>query len=255
MNRSGSWTTGPWRRQARLALALLFAALAVPAPADDFERARGTIGILPLPELFGSVPCAPYTPKEIELFRSPDAASFMGRIFVSSPQLDSPAGGCIPPEASASIDSTAQARWKLPILEFSYENPGAIVLRREGNWFEIALGNGNAWVRVQDDARYLPVEKLLADSLAYLRLQGRPVLVRNPGGKDAVWWPGKRLADEQPVEVLAFRRLHGRLWLQLRFLQQDPCSDQYTGLPAVTGWLPFHDAGGMPAVWFRSRGC
>jgi hypothetical protein len=43
------------------------------------------------------------------------------------------------------------------------------VINRQGEWFEIALNEEYAWVRVQDaDTRYLPVERLLRRSLAYL---------------------------------------------------------------------------------------
>jgi hypothetical protein len=143
----------------------------------------------------------------------------------------------------------------LPTLEFAYENPGAIVRRREGQWFEIALQERYAWVQVQDDARYLPVAILLKDSLAYLPKGSRALLFRKPGRDEPIWSSSPDVRDDLPVTVLDVRDVSGELWVQVNLLDVGPCTDEKTNVPPLTGWLPFHDATGMPAVWFHSRGC
>lgn len=240
----------------RLAVSLLLYSLAAAAiAAGDFGRARGIIGILPLPEVFGNEPCAAFKAQDVELFRGPQSTAPIGRIFVSKPSRPSPAGGCEGAEVSVSVSGPVPRNGNLPTLEFAYENPGAVVLTREGQWFEIALDAGTAWVRIQDGARYLPVERLLKDSLSYLRGQGRSALLDRPGQGKTVWSGGPGMRSELPVEVMGFRNVSGKLWVQVSILGVEPCTGQNTNVRTVSGWLPFHDASGMPAVWFHSRGC
>lgn len=67
-----------------------------------------------------------------------------------------------------------------PTLEFSCESPGAIVCRRQGQWFEIALDGGRDWVRSDVEAPYWPVRLLLEGPLAYLRTEGQGRISAEP---------------------------------------------------------------------------
>ncbi|MFC1532758.1 hypothetical protein ACFL7M_05275 [Thermodesulfobacteriota bacterium] len=174
---------------------------------------------------------------------------------MSKPWTFPPSGGCEGLEVSVSISEPLQRDERLPTLEFSYENHGAIVLKREGQWFEIALNEGYAWVRVQDGERYLPVEQLLKGALTYLRRQSQLPLLKDLDQGEAIWSPSPNVRSNLPVEVLGFKEVSGQLWVRVRLLEIEPCSGKSTNVIPVTGWLPFHDASGMPVIWFYSRGC
>lgn len=238
----------------RLIFFLVFLPLAATASVpENADHARNVIGILPLPEVFGKEPCEPFKGEEIAVFSSPEAVVPYGRIFVAKPWKFPPAGGgCEGLEVGVSFLTGSRRDEKLPALEFSYETPGAIVIGRQGQWFEIRLDKGSAWVRIQDDSRFRPVEELLTGSLTYLT---PPVaLHKGPGDPDITWSPGPEVG-KLPVEVLSFRRIDGQLWVQVSFPAVEPCSQDHTHLPPVTGWLPYHNPDGMPSIWFFSRGC
>ncbi len=144
----------------------------------------------------------------------------------------------------------------LPTLEFTYEQPGVIVRNRKGEWFEIALNSGYAWVHVQDaDTRYLPVEQLLKESLTYLSGQGPLTLLSSPKHGKAVWSKNPQGRNNLPVEITAFEKLDGELWVQVDVLDVEPCTEVRTGIRPVSGWVPFYYTNGMPSIWFYSRGC
>lgn len=110
---------------------------------------------------------------------------------------------------------------------------------REGEWFEIALGASYAWVRVQEPSRYLPVEQLLGDSLAYLIADGPLQLLGSPGEGRSVWSSDGELPRNLPIEVLGFSKVSGRLWVHVRVLDVNPCTEESTGLSSVAGRCPF----------------
>ena len=234
---------------------LIFSLSGVSFAASDFESARGIIGILPLPEVFGNGPCDRSKTQDIELFRTARSSQIIGRIYVSKPWTFHPAGGCEGLEVAVSISEPLHGVEKLPTLEFSYENPGAIVLKREEHWFKIALSESYAWVRIQDDSRYLTVERLLKDSLTYFRGQSQLALLKSPGRGEAIWSPSSDFKRKLPVEALSFKNVSGQLWVKVRLLEVDPCSEESTNVVPATGWLPFHDESGSPVIWFYSRGC
>lgn len=236
-------------------LAALVLVLVTSPAMGQFERASGVIGILPLPEVFGAEPCARFDPRDIPVFRSPSSVRPFGRIHVAQRWTHHKDGGC--GGLVVRVDSSAPAGngGELPTLEFGYEQPGAIVLRRAGSWFEIALSKGTGWVQVKDVRRFLPVEQLLKDGLLHLR-KGAPVpLHTRPGSPAAPRDQVTRTETDLPAKLLAFERVGGTLWLQVETLSASPCTDEKLPVAPVSGWLPFHDATGQPSVWFSSRGC
>ncbi len=236
-----------------LLVALAF--FATPVLPQSFDRAAGIIGILTLPEVFGVAPCERFEPKEIPVFRSPETGRTFGKIHVAQNWRFPKEGGCegLVVRVSAA-DAPARAD-ELPAMEFAYEQPGAIVVRRIDPWFEIALSEGTGWVRVPEAERFLPVERMLRDGLTYLRKGGEVPLRAVPGDPAGTRAAVSRTALDLPVRVLAFRRVSDVLWVQIELLGANPCSDEKLPVAPPPGWIPFHDAKGEPTVWFSSRGC
>lgn len=251
------WSLGVYMKRYLLAIALLPILVTNAAfSADARDSTRGIIGILPLPEVFGAEPCDRFNAQDIKIFQSPSSSTRIGRIYVSEPWTFPPSGGCQGLKVSVEVDGPVHRVETLPTLEFSYEKPGAIVRKRKGKWFEIALDSGYAWVHVQNaGGRYLPVEQLLKDSLTYLSGRDPLTILSSPRHGEAVWSRSSRVRSDLPVEVTAFQELGGELWVQVRLLEMEPCSQRPTGIRPVTGWIPFHNAKGMPSIWFYSRGC
>ncbi|MSP41307.1 MAG: hypothetical protein EXR70_22705 [Deltaproteobacteria bacterium] len=110
-------------------------------------------------------------------------------------------------------------------------------------------------MRVKDVGRFLPVEKLLEGG-PYL-LTGAPIpLHTRPGDLAPLRVPVTRTEVNLRVNVRAFKRVAGVLWVQVESLSVNPCNEEEK-VPAgpISGWLPFHDAKGQPSVWFSPRGC
>lgn len=234
---------------------LTLALVAAPVMPQSFERTAGIIGILPLPEVFGFEPCARFEPREVPIFRSPATGRPFGKIHVAKHWTYPKEGGCEGLVVQVATTNSAENSGELPTMEFAYEQPGAIVLRQADSWFEIALRKETGWVRVTDVERFLSVERLLKDSLSYLRKDAPLPLHTRPGDPVARRIPPTRTAVELPVKVQAFMRVADTLWVQVYILSANPCTEEKLPEAPVSGWLPFHDAKGQPSVWFSSRGC
>ena len=236
-------------------LALTLALFAVPVMPQSFERTAGMIGILPLPEVFGSEPCVRFEPREIPIFRSPATGRPFGKIHVAKPWTYPKEGGCSGLVVQVGTTDSVANESALPTMEFAYEQPGAIVLRQADSWFEIALPKGTGWIRVKDAERFLSVERLLKDNLSYLRKNATLPLHTRPGDPVARRVPPTRTTVDLPVAVQAFMRVADTLWVQVDLLSANPCTEEKVPEAPASGWLPFHDAKGQPSVWFWSRGC
>ncbi len=234
--------------------AAVLVALAATAAGSDFDRARGLIGVLPLVEVFGEYPCQRFDPGEIALYPTAEAPRPMGRIVVRQGWTFPPDGGCLGLEVAVVPGGGADQDERLPTVEFDYEQNGAIVLNRLGRWHEIALATGSAWVQV-DDGRFLPVERLVEGRLTYLRGPGPVELFDAPGGAEQGKLPAAGPRHEWPVAVLGMREAAGERWVQVRFLEADPCTGEASLPGAGAAWLRFYGEAGLPAVWFYPRGC
>lgn len=247
----------------RRARGLLFAAALVvglgamraeaPAAQDPFDRSAGLIGLLPLPEVFGESVCTPFQPKPIPLFATATATAPIGEIRVTKPWRFAPEGGCEGLEVRVFHGDVAAT--ELPILEYGYEEVAAIVLARSAGRAQIALASGVAWLAEGDSPRFIPVERLLAEGLTYLR-SGALALLRRAPVLDASRLDLTGATDpELIVRTLETRRVAGALWVRVTLLEENDCTGERTGVRADTAWVPFHGADRRPTVWFYSRGC
>src|SRR4030095_8183489 len=101
------------------------------------QRTR-VIGLLAVPEVFGDGPCDRFTPREVPLYDAPESARIVGVIRVDEPWKLSSDGGCEGLRVGVHMTGTT-ASDPLPTKEYGYEEPGAIVLARRGEWFRIPL--------------------------------------------------------------------------------------------------------------------
>jgi hypothetical protein len=232
---------------------ILPAAVLVLACAPAAWAQDQVLGLLSLPEVFGSGACDKFTPAEITLYAAPDSEPAVGSIRVDQYWTFYAAGGCEGLMVNVHRAGTGGVG-ELPTREYEYEAPAAIVLQRRGSWFKIRLVDGAAWLMASQRDEYFPLERLLTDGLTYLTDASDGVLASSPGveGREAL---RERVVSGRPVRVVEFRQVDGRLWVHIDVMSHSICESAVDPSVTARGWLPAHAASGEPTVWFFSRGC
>jgi hypothetical protein len=211
-----------------------------------------TIGLLTLPEVFGNGACDRFVLGEVRLFASPDSQRAVGTIRVDRNWSFPAEGGCEGLRVGVHLTDPAQSS-ELPVREYDYEIPAAIVLEQRGGWFKVRLSDGAAWLRASAKDRFLPLRELLTRSLTHLTDEFGGRLAMTPGGAQTVQ-SDSTLAG-RTVNVGGFREIAGQLWIQVEILSWSLCESDEKPAILGRGWVPAHTKSGEPAVWFYSRGC
>jgi hypothetical protein len=238
------------------------------APADP--RA-GAIGLLQLPELYGTEPCQRFRPEPVPVYSDPGGRA-SGEIRVVRPWSYPREGGCeglrvefVPAAApagrkaprSAKRESAGQAgaAGELPAQEYAAEQPAAIVLEQLGEWFRLRLPAGSGWVRATPRNDYGPLLALLQRDLDGFTDPAGATLRRAPEDDAETVWQGVPACAVPRVRSSETRG--ARTWLEVEFERDACCADGAPMTPAapVRGWLPLYRDDGVPSVWFASRGC
>ena len=219
-------------------------------PAASAFAQEKVLGLLSLPEVFGSRECAPFEPRAITLHSSATDGSLVGSIEVDQNWSFAPHGGCEGLEVR--VHRGAQ-KDELPTREYDYEMPGVIVLDQRDGWFKIRLHQGSAWLKASVVDRFMPLSDLFEEFTGVTEISesftGR--LSKTPNASGGPIMP--RVSPNQAVRVVEIRDN----WIHVEVLSNSACTAANDGPPQVVseGWLPLHDPKGEPTVWFSSRGC
>ena len=116
--------------------------------------------------------------------------------------------GC---EWNHALRRPGERRCSAPTVEGGYEAVAAIVLERRPRWYRIVLPVGSGWVRLDDTRRFIPLTRLFATRMTYLRSGVLMPLAAEPGAPSTA--AARPLATDVPARVVATRRLDGMLWL------------------------------------------
>jgi hypothetical protein len=215
------------------------------------QQPTRVIGLLALPEVFGNGACDRFTPQEVPLHDTPESARIVGMIRVDQPWTFSSDGGCEGLRVGVHMTGTP-ATAPLPTNEYGYEEPGAIVLARRGEWFQIRLGTGSAWIRNSSRDHFHPLEQLLLDGLTYLTDAWDGRLAASAGAPGRL---ARGATSSQPsVRVIRSQQFRGELWFDVE-VTTSPCSEDPIVKTLDRGWVPAHTTSGEPVIWFSSRGC
>lgn len=230
--------------------ALLLTIALIAQPAQD-----RVLGLLTLPQVFGSRMCAPFEPKDVSLHTTPDEGSRFAVLHVDQTWSFAPHGGCDGLEVSIHRGSQ---REQLPTLEYDYEMPAAIVLEQRNGWFRVRLAKGSAWIKAGITDRFLPLSDLFEEFIGTTMIDkaftGR--LLSAPGvlatGANAM-----TVKPLQSVQVIELREVDGESFVKIELMSHALCTAAVNGPPEVlaTGWLPMHAPTGEPTLWFTTRGC
>lgn len=218
------------------------------------EHAAGIIGILPLPEVFGAGACDRFKPEPLPLFSKPGSGRAIGEVRVAQYWTFHAAGGCEGLSVVVDLIDAQPASKQLPVLEYGYEQPGAIVLAQKENWFEITLGTGSAWIHPKYPNQFLPVERFLSQWVYFTR-DSNHLLYSTPDLSSSITRLKTPKGEPPFASVRSFKRKNGRLWVRLETLTEVPCAGDGVVFETQSGWMPFHGREQRPAIWFFSRGC
>ena len=164
-------------------------------------------------------------------------------------------GGCEGLEVGVHLSVAGAVVQELPTREFGYEDPGAIVLARNGDRFKIRLQDGAAWVAPMAGAQFHPMETLVTEHLSYLTDAWSGTVCAEPGQSGTCRKFDAGTGREPGVTVLGHRKIAGRLWFEIELPSRETCGEPVPDVPRTRGWVSAHDNNGDPAIWFYSRGC
>lgn len=243
------------RRRAIAAFCLLLATLpgATAAAAPPDARA-GAIGLLQLPDVYGTEPCQRFRPAPVRVHPQPGATAVLGEIRTARHWTYPPEGGCTGLRVEF-VPTGGQGR-ELPAQEFAAEQPAAIVLEQRGDWYRVRLPDGSGWLHAMPRDDYGPLLALLRRDLDGFTDRAGTTLRREPSAAAEVIWSG--VPECAVPRVRDSREATGPgTWLEVEFERDPCCADDAPVLPAepVRGWVPLYRADGVPSVWFAARGC
>lgn len=221
--------------------------MSLASPAFAQEK---VIGLLSLPEVFGSRECAPFEPSAITLHSSATGGPIVASIEVDQNWSFAPHGGC--EGLKVSVHKGTQ-REELPTREYDYEMPAAIVLDQKDGWFKIRLHQGSAWLKASVVDHFMPLSDLFEEFTGVTAIndsfRGRLSMEPNVSS-------GPIMMSVMPKEAVHVVEIRDN-WIHVEVLSNSACTAASDGPPQVVseGWLPLHDQKGEPTVWFSSRGC
>lgn len=208
------------------------------------------IGLLTLPQVFGSGPCDKYSPDVIPLFSIVDAAKPFGEIRVDKYWTFPDEGGCENLVVNVHNNETLSVT-ALPTEEFEYEAPAAIVFDKDNRWFKIKVSDGVAWMPATERNRYYPLPELLMNRLSYIAEPAGSQVFRHPYDVDI----DASVAVGDIVRVLKSVGTGDKLWLYIQVMNNSVCESEDEPEVRSQGWIPAHAQSGRPVVRFYSRGC
>lgn len=231
------------------------APLPSPAPAatPPTDPRSGAIGLLALPELFGTEPCQRFHPQAVPIQGGPGAAPAIGELRTTSAWRYPEEGGCEGLRVEFVPSTGAPA--ELPAQEFAYEQPAAIVLEVRGDWYRVRLPEGDGWLHAAARDEFVPLQALLERETVVFTARGPITLRTAPGDDTPLAWNGA-VTCAAP-RVIGTDQVAGRRWLDVELTRDDCCAEDSATVPAapVRGWLPLRRDDGVPSVWIAARGC
>lgn len=212
------------------------------------------IGLLDLPAIFGKTVCEPVAPRPVTLHAGPQGLT-VGTLVVLTPWTREPNGGCS--GLTVGVQQGMSARVEpLQTMEHSYEEPGAIVLGKRGNWYRVKLGKGaaSAWLESSAADGFYDLPRLFEDRLTYLTRAWNGRVSASPGRRARIAKvPPLSHGQNVPIRVHRVSRDALGLWFLIDIMSGGCDGNEPTILDS--GWVPAYGVSADTTIWFYSRGC
>jgi hypothetical protein len=157
--------------------------------------------------------------------------------------------------------TTVVATDQLNAKEYGYEELGAVVYARDGNWSFVETSEGIAgWLAPADAGAFHSLESLITRGLTYLTDDWNGFVLASPESANREFVRADLARTGGPenwnARTVGTRQVGDALWVEVEVLSHSFCEDPRTP-PVVSarGWIPAHAPSGRPNIWFYSRGC
>jgi hypothetical protein len=144
----------------KLIIIFIFALFPLVGSSDD-KKGEPMIGLLTLPQVFGSSPCEKFEPRSIPVFSTSGSEKPIAVIRVDKMWTFLKEGGCegLDVRVHRSDSRTIE---KLPSKEYGYEkSPAVIVYEKRNDWYRIQMENASGWVLASTENTFLSLIELL----------------------------------------------------------------------------------------------
>ena len=159
------------------------------------------------------------------------------------------------PDSDSKIAAVIYSPEAVDDAEYGYEEKGALVYGRQGEYFLIRTARGVAWLSPREAGRFHPIETLITRDLTYLTDAWDGFVHAAPRSAKRIRVPQRRPYGPEDVRVKELRTVDGRLWVEIEVISHSFCKSDKPVTVKASGWIPAHDEAGAPTVWFPSRGC
>lgn len=234
----------------KLIIIIIFALSPLVGSTED-KKGEPIIGLLTVPQVFGSSPCEMFEPQSIPIFSTFRSEKPIAVIRVDKMWTFPKEGGCAGLEVRVHRYGN-HAIEKLPTKEYENESPAVIVYEKYNNWYRIQMETGSGWVLASTENIFLSLLALFTSHTPYLTIEwdGRVWQSPNKGVKQVIG-AKPRIA----VRVLTSKLVDGKLWVEILLPVEDDCGNRNSSIAPIQGWIPVHSKSGNVTLWFNSRGC
>ena len=232
--------------------------LALALQVDHRTPVNPVVGMLEMRELFGEYPCDRFVPEPVDVHVGPSAASVrVGVIETTKHWYADDQSDCEWIEVGLRSQATGEVTG-LRFMEYSYEEPGLVVVERRDDWFRIGSDESIGWIQSRDPSKFHSYQNLVQESLSYLTDAWPGGFWPSPGASDPIAVPTEwqaYTANETMIVVLESAVVQNELWFRVRLDPDYGCGRVTAALPVVEGWVLAYSPTGSPQIWFHSRGC
>lgn len=164
------------------------------------------------------------------------------------------------PTTKSRLVAVVDDREKIIWTKLTSEEFGAVAYQKKNGWYLIGLEGSRArgWVSPSDAGKFIPVDRLLVDRMAYLNEHWDKRIWSLPSRASSTrrWrLKGEGNPPSYDVNITAAKRVKHILWLRIEILGPGRCRGLEEPKVIARGWVPAYTAKGDLVAWYYSGGC
>lgn len=241
----------PVKQIIQLIITGIFALSPLVGSTED-KKGELIIGLLTVPQVFGSSPCEKFEPRSIPVFSAFGSEKPIAVIRVDKMWTFPKEGGCEGLDVRVHRYGNPAIE-NLPLKEYEYEkSPAVVVSEKRNGWYRIQMENWAGWILASTENTFLSLTELFTSHTPYLTSEWDGRVWQSPN-KDVTYVPGAKPGIA--VRVLTSKLVDGKLWIEVQLPVEDDCGNRDSSITPIQGWIPAHSKSGNTTLWFNSKGC